>query len=226
MQRTLAVHHYDVLDVEARRDHYPGDRYVGRACPYHGDLGLADLLTHELVSVDSSRGLDGGGALLVVMPYRYVHLRSETVQDLKALRVLDILEVDPSEGGGQVFDGLDDLLGVLRVQAYGDGVHASQVLEEQGLPFHHRQAGLGPYVPQTEDPGAIGDDRHHVALGGVVVHSLGVGLDVLAWLGDAGSVPDGEILKALDRALGGYLDLALVEGVVFHCQPGRLVRFL
>ena len=50
-----------------------------------------------------------------------------------------------------------------------DGVDVGEALEEHALALHHRLGGQRAQVAQAQDRGAVGDHRHQVALGGVLV---------------------------------------------------------
>ena len=62
--------------------------------------------------------------------------------------------------------GLDDLVGVRSCpHAHGEGIHAGEVLEQQGLALHDRHGGLGTDVAQAQHGGAVArDDGDGVAL--------------------------------------------------------------
>ena len=54
-----------------------------------------------------------------------------------------------------------------------DRVHIGEALEEDRLAFHHRLGGERAQIAQAQDRGAVGDDRHEIALGGIVVDRVG-----------------------------------------------------
>jgi hypothetical protein len=56
----------------------------------------------------------------------------------------------------------------------------AELLEEDGFAFHDGHAGEASDVAEAEDGGAVGDDGAHIALEGVVIREVGVGLDLLA----------------------------------------------
>ena len=136
--------------------------------------------------VDQGGGGDDGGAVLVVVEDRDVHGLLEGLLDVEALRGLDVLQVDAAEGRLQQLAGLDDLVRILGVEFDVEDVDVGKALEEDALAFHDRLAGQGAEVAEAQDGGAVGDDRHQVALGGVLVGVLGVLLDRQAGLGHAG----------------------------------------
>ena len=106
--------------------------------------------------------------------------------DVEALRGLDVLQVDAAEGRLQQLAGLDDLIRILGVELDVEDVDVGKALEEDPFPLHDRLAGQGAEVAEAQDGGAVGDDRHQVALGGVLVGILGILLDRQAGLGNAG----------------------------------------
>ena len=153
---------------------------------------------------------------------------AEPVEDLEALRLGDVLQVDATEAGEKRFHRFDDLVGIVGAEADRHGVDAAEVLEEHRLALHHRQAGEGSDVAEAEDAAAVGDDRDAVALAGLLVDRVGVLGDCPARLCDAGRVPDGEVLETAHRALRHHLHLAPIEGVEaerLHCRAlGALLR--
>ena len=187
------------------------------------DLDLGDVLLDDLEGVDQAGHRDAGRALLVVVPDRDLALRAQLVEDPEALGLGDVLEVEAAEGRLEGPADLDDLVRVLFVEADGEGVDAAQVLVEDPLAFHDRQAGLGADVAQAEDARAVADDGHGIPLVGVLVGLLLVGVDLLADRGDAGRVPDREIVEIADPALQGRAHLALVELVEPRGIQGRLL---
>ena len=194
--------------------------------PTMADLCRVELLACHLEGIVCAREYDGSGALLVVMPDGDGHLLTEFLEYVEALGAREVFEVDASEGGLDPLDRLYDLLGVLRGEADGEGVDASQVLEDEGLALHDGHAGLAADVSEAEDASPIGYDSDVVPLARPLVGELLVLLYVLADLGDAGGVPDAEVLKCAYGALWHHLDLAVVEGVVGWRDLAPLLGFL
>ena len=195
--------------VTPARHEEPGDGDTGRARADHGDLDFVDLLADDLERVDQAGHGDTCRPLLVVVPDRDLAFRAQSVQDVEALGLRDVLEVDAAEGRLEGLDDVDDLVRVLFVEAEREGVHAAQVLVQQPLAFHDGQAGLGADVAQAEDARAVRDDGHEIPFVGVLVSFLRVLMDLLADRRDSGRVPDGEIVEIADPALQHYADLAL-----------------
>ena len=121
------------------------------------------------------------------------------VLDLEAARGRDVLEVDAAEGRGDQLDRLDDLVGVLSGEADREGVDSGELLEQHRLALHHRHRRLGPDVAQPEHGAAVGDDRDRVLLDRVLEGLGAVGVDVLAYTGNAGRVGHREVVTRLQR---------------------------
>ena len=139
-----------------------------------------------------------------------VELLAQAALDVKALRCLDVLEVDAAKRRRHELDSADNLVDVLRVEADGDGVNASKALEQDGLALHDRQAGASADVAETEDGTAIRHDGNCVALVGVVVDFIVVLLDLEAWSRDARRIGQRQVLGLLEGDFAVHLDLAVV----------------
>ena len=90
---------------------------------------------------------------------------------------LDVLQVDAAEAGAQIAHAIDDGIDVGGVDQDVDGVDVGEALEERALAFHDGLGRLRAEVAEPEDRRAVGDDRHQVALVGVVVGELPIGGD-------------------------------------------------
>ena len=104
--------------------------------------------------------------------YRDVQLLYEPALYFKAFRSLDILEVDASERRGDILYGLDEPVDVCGVYFDVKGIHTSEYLEQQCLAFHYRLGCRCPFVAQSQNCRAIGDYRHEIAFGGVVIYGI------------------------------------------------------
>ena len=91
----------------------------------------------------------------------------------------------PPKVGAISFDRLDDLLGVLGVEADREGVDAGELLEQHRLALHHRHRRLGADVAEAEHGAAVGDDGDRVLLDRVLEGLGAVLVDVRADPGDA-----------------------------------------
>ena len=151
------------------------------------------LLAGELQRVEQRRAGDDGGAVLVVVEDRDLHGPLQLLLDVEALRRLDVLQVDAAEGRLEQLAGADDLARVLGGQFDVEDVDVGEALEQDALAFHDRLAGAGADVAQAQHGRAVGDHRHQVALGGVLVDRGGIALDLQAGHGHAGRVGQAEV---------------------------------
>ena len=103
--------------------------------------------------------------------------RLQALLDLEAARRGDVLEVDPAEAGRDQLHRAHDLVGVLGVEADREGVDAGELLEQARLALHHRHRRRRADVAEAEHRGAVGDDRHRVALDRVLEGLVGVVAD-------------------------------------------------
>ena len=142
---------------------------AGRAGAVQHQLDVRQLAAGDLAGVDQAGGRDDRGAVLVVVEHRDVEQLLQLGLDAEALGALDVLQIDAAEGDADVLDHGDDLVGVARDDLDVDGVDVGEALEQHRLAFHHRLGGQRAQVAQAQDGGAVGDHRHQVALGGVVV---------------------------------------------------------
>src|SRR3989441_9639883 len=125
-----------------------------------------------------------------------------------------------AEGRGQEGDGPDDLVGVLRIQADRERVHAREGLEDHGVAFHDRQRGMGAAIAQAEDLRAVRDDRDGVAPAGVFERGDRVLVDGQAGLGHARGVDE-----AQDRPVSdGHLALDADDAAVALAGLQLIVR--
>ena len=89
-------------------------------------LELFHLLADDLERVDERRQRDHRGAVLIVVEDRDVEPLLQLFLDLETVRRGDVFEVDAAEARRDAHDGLDDLVGVLRVEADRERVDAAE----------------------------------------------------------------------------------------------------
>lgn len=192
------------------------DGLASGTCAVEDELRLLELAARELEGVNEGRDDDDGRAVLVVVEDRDIEFL-QALLDVKALRCLDVLEVDAAECRCHELDGADDLIDVLRVEADGDGVYTGKALEEDGLAFHDRQAGASADVAEAEYSAAVRHDGDRVALVGVVIDLVVVLLNLQAWRSDARRVGQRQVLRLLEGDLAVHLDLAVVFSMQGQC---------
>ena len=214
VQGAELVHGHDVLGTGGHQ--HLDDGRARRAGAVQDDVHVLHLLAHHPQCIDEGGGHHDGGAVLVVVENGDVQLSLQGLLNLEALRALDVLQIDAAEGGGDGLARRNDAGGVVGVDADGEGVHPAELLEEHGLALHDGQPGFGADVAQTQHGGAVGHDGHHVALEGVLVHVVGVFLDLPAGLGHAGGVRGGQVVAGLDLHLAYDAHLAVVALVHFE----------
>ena len=162
--------------------------------------------------------------MLVIVEHGDVQLTLQRFFDLKALGALDVLQIDTAKGGRNGLAGCNHAGSVVGIDADGEGIHAAELLEQHRLSLHDRQTGFRADIAQAQHGGAVGNDSHHVALEGVLIHVVGVFLDLAAGFGHTGSVGGGQVIAGGDLHLAYDAYLALV-GLV-HFQSSFIVIHL
>ena len=221
-------HAGDIGDQDVLPPHAQGHQQVqagqgGGPGPGGDQTRLLDLLAHQHQAIADGGGDDDGGAVLVVVEDRDLHPRLEGLLDDEAVGGLDVLQVDPAEGGLQPGDGLDELLRVPFVDLDIEDIDIGELLEEDRLALHHRLGGQGADGPQAQDGGAVADHRHQVATGGVVGGGEGIGGDLLAGRRHAGGIGQGQV-ALIGQGLGG-LDRQLARPGITVIVQGALSQF-
>ena len=187
-------------------------------------MHIFHLLAHHTQGVDEGSSNDDRSAVLVIVKHRDVQLTLQCFFDLKALGALDILQIDAAKGGRNGLAGCNHAGSVVGIDADGEGIHAAELLEQHRLALHDRQTGFRADIAQAQHSRAVGNDRHHVALEGILIHVLGVFLDLAAGLCHAGGVGGGQVVAGSDLHLAHDAHLSLV-GLV-HFQSSFIVIHL
>ncbi len=202
-----AVAEDHLLRVGAQADEHVRTRDAGCAGTGDHDAQIADLLAGELDGVDQRRGRDDGRSVLVVVEHGDVQLLLERLLDVEALRRLDVLEVDASEGRRDATHRVDELVRIRLVHLDVEDVDARELLEQDTLPLHDGLAGESTDVAESKNGRAVGDDGDQIASRRVAVREIGILLDLEAGDRDAGRVGEGQLV--LGRQALGRDDLDL-----------------
>jgi hypothetical protein len=193
----------DVLHLHAEHDDHVEAGQRRRAGAAGDELHLVELLAEQLEAVQHRRADDDGGAVLVVVEDRDAHALAQLALDVKALRRLDVLQVDAAEGRLQRGDHVDQLVGVALGQLDVEDVDAGEFLEQAGLALHHRLGGQRADVAQAEHRRAVGDHADQVGARSHLRRRGGIGDDGIAGRRHAGRVGQCQV-ALVDQALGGH----------------------
>ena len=214
VQGAELVHGNDVLCTGSHE--HLDDGGTGSTGAVQHDMHILHLLAHHAQGVDEGRGDHDGRAVLVIVEHGDVQFLFQRFFDLKALGALDVLQIDAAEGGRNGLAGCDHFFGAVGVDADGEGIHPAELLEQHGLALHDRQTGFRADIAQTQHGSAVGNDGHHVALESVLIHIVGVCLDLAAGLSHAGGIGGGQVVAGLYFHLAHNAHLALVGLVHFQ----------
>ena len=124
--------------------------------------------------------------MLVIVEHRDFHALAQLALHIKAVRRLDVFQVDTAKGGLQRGDDVDQFVEiVLFVDLDVKHVDTGKLLEQHALALHHGLGGQRADVTQAQDRRAIGDDRYQIAAAGVLERRVGVFDDFFARGGHA-----------------------------------------
>ena len=205
VDQALGVAEPQVVQPHARRDHHVGARDGRGPRATEDHLHVAEVLADQLRGVEERGGADDGGAMLVIVEYRDIHLGLETTLDLETFRRLDVLQVDAAESGFQRFYNLYELFWVRLIHFNIEHINVRKALEENTLSLHHRLASQSADISQAQYSRAVGDHRHQISLGRVLVGILGILLDLEAGFCHAGGVSQRQVPGGAGGLGGNHL---------------------
>ena len=203
---TTSVATNDVVDAARQKD--LDDCNAGGADAVDHNLQVLEGPPTEAARVDQRTEHHHGGAMLVVVEDGNVEPFPKPFLNLEASWCADVLEVDASERGCDAYHRLDDLVGVLGIEADGKGVDASELLEQHRLAFHDRHRSERAEVAKAQDRRAVTDHRNGIALDRKGEGTCGVLSDGADNAGDTRRVGHGQIVASLQGRLRSDLDLA------------------
>ena len=93
--------------------------------------------------------------MLVIVEHGNIEAGPKSFLNLEAPWSRDVLQVDPTKGGGDSDDGFDDFIDSLRLESDREGVNPSKLLEEHRLALHDRHRRERPQVAEAEDRRAV-----------------------------------------------------------------------
>ncbi|KPY93914.1 hypothetical protein ALO94_201237 [Pseudomonas syringae pv. spinaceae] len=155
--------------------------------------------------------------MLVIVENRDVALFDQCFLDLKALRCLDVFQVDATEGDGDTLDGVDERLRAFGIDFDIENVDTGETLEQNPFTFHNRLGGQWAQIAEAENRGAIGNNCYQVAFAGVLVSQLGVTGNFTHGFSNARAVGQSQVTSGCGRL--GEFDAQLPRtriGMVFE----------
>ena len=172
--------------------------------------------------IDQACRRDDGGAVLVVMEDRNLKALAKLLLDDETFRRFDILEIDAAEARRKHGHGLDEFLGVLRIDLEIEPVDIGELLEQDGLALHHRLRRGGADIAKAENGRAVRDHRDHIPLGREVIGCVGICLDGEAGRRDPRGIGQRQVVLAHQGL--GCCDFQLTRAAIgVECQ-GFLVK--
>ena len=99
------------------------------------------------------------------MKDRNVHALAQFLLNNKALGCLDVFQVDTPKCGLKCGDNIDQFIRVGFIHFDIKDIDISELLEQNGLAFHHRLGSQRAYRAQTKNSRPVTDNRDKVATG-------------------------------------------------------------
>src|SRR5690625_4107577 len=101
------------------------------------------------------------------MNHRDIHPLAYVALDLKTFGGLDVLEVNPPNGGHKTSNNIDQSIRIGFVNLKIQNINPSKGLEQYSLALHARFRGQGTNVSKAEHGGTVSNDPHQIATTGV-----------------------------------------------------------
>ncbi len=191
-----------------------GGGYRGGTGARKNHADLRDFLTDDFERVEKGSARDDRGSVLVVVEDRNLHRLPERLLDVETVRGANVLEVDAADRRLEQLAELDHVVGILGPDLEIEHIEIGELLEEICLSLHHRLSRQRADVAQSQNGGAVGDDRNEVALGCVLVDVVGLRLDLEAGDRDPGRIGEREVALVVEGLGRYYRDLSGAAGRV------------
>src|SRR5205807_3805156 len=166
------------------------------------------------------------GTLLIIVPDWYSQIVPKRVKNVEALGLRYVFQIDSSERRLQPPDCILYFFRNFCSQANRIGVHASQILEQKALPFHHRQTRLGSDVAKPQDSSTVSDYGYAVRLVSIIVHLLRIMVNFSAGICDARCIPYRKVVVGVNGNLRADLNFPVIVRMIFHGESGRRISTL
>ncbi len=198
----------DILALHAEMADEAGDRQARRARAGDGNLDVGQLAPGDVAGVDQAGGGDDRGSVLVVMEHRNVEFFAQAALDDEAIGRRDVLKVDAAPGRADIAHCTDEVFCIRRVHFDIKTVDIREPFEQDRLALHHRLRGHRTEIAETENGRAVGDHRHEVSLGRIIIRQVFVSGDRKNRDGHAGAVGQRQVALRAHRLGRDHRDLA------------------
>ena len=179
---------------------------------------LVDLLAHDCQGAQQRGSGDHGASMLVIMHHGNRHGLAQRFFNEEAIRRLDVFEIDATDSRLEKLAKLDDVFRFLRIHLQIENIDIRETFEEYRFPFHDWLSRQCTDVSQTENPGAIGDDRDQISSRGVLEAQLGRSCNLAARFRHSWRIGQTQVRLGTTRLGGDNLDLALAAAaVIIEC---------
>ena len=174
MKDPFRIAHDNVFRTYPRGLEHPGAGNTCRPGAVDNHLHLPDRLSRELGGIHEAGGADNSRSMLVVVKNGYAAFLDEPLFYLETFGCLDILQVDPPEGGLENLDDFNNFFRVPGIELQVEHIDIGKPLEEDTLSLHNRFRSQGPPVSEAENGRTVGNDGYKVSPGGIGVGIFGM----------------------------------------------------
>ena len=121
--------------------------------------------------------------MLVVMHDGDVEALLQTFFNVKALRRLDVFQVNTAKGRCYSFYGLAEFLRILFCYFDIKDVDTSIYFKQQAFTFHDRLSTHGTYISKSQYSRSVGNDSNQISFVGVSISIVRILLYFETWIG-------------------------------------------
>ena len=187
-----------------------GNSHASSTGTIYNNLGIAEPLANQLEAIHQCRYSNYSSTMLVIMENRNIHGFLQAVLNIKALRCLDILQVNAAKARLQHLHSMTNIIHIAGVQAKRHGIHTGKTLEKNRFSLHNRQSGTCSNIAQPQHSSAIGYHSHHIGFGSIIINLVIIFLYFQARCRNTRRICQGQILGGTQIHLADNFQLTLI----------------
>ncbi len=126
--------------------------------------------------------------MLIVVHHRNLHRFLQRLFNIKTFRSFDILEINASKSGLKRFYNLHKLFGIFFIDLYIEYINICKHFKQYALSLHHRLAGFGTNIAQTQNCCSVADYRYQVSFSSVFIYLFYIFIDLFAGFCNTGRI--------------------------------------
>ena len=180
VDNALYIRHPDIFQRQAQINHEIQARKRRGTCPRYNNLDLVDILANDFQAIDKGRRNANRSAVLIIVKNRDAHALTQLALNRKALRRLDVFEIDAAKSWFQTRDNLNELVRILLIDFNIKNIDSRKLFKQYRFAFHNGFGSQRPDIAKPQDRGAIGDHANEIASRRVAKSICRIGNNLLA----------------------------------------------